>query len=78
MSSNASLAAALFFIENSIAAFKLNASIKAVSLRVYVLPTLFTSTPSELEPTPSSGCSLTPFSIISAIFLREGANYFNL
>lgn len=78
MSSKASLAAALFFIENSIAAFKLNASIKAVSFKVYVLPTLFTSTPSELEPTPSSGCSLTPFSIISAICFKDGANYFNL
>lgn len=37
------------------AAFKLNASIRAVSLSVRVLPTLRTSTPSALLPMPSSG-----------------------
>lgn len=78
MSKSASLDAALFFMENSIAAFKLKASIRAVSFKVYVFPTLLTSTPSELDPTPNSGCSLTPFSIISAICLRDGANYFIL
>jgi len=52
----------------------LKASIKAVSLKAYVFPTLLTSIPSALLPTPNSGCSLTPFSIISAIFLRLGAN----
>ncbi len=58
----------------SIAAFKLKASISAVSLRAYELPTVFTSIPSALDPTPNSGCSLTPFSIISAICLRDGAS----
>lgn len=65
-------------MEYSIAALRLNASIRAVSFRAYVLPTLLTSIPSALEPTPSSGCSLTPLSIISAICFRDGANYFNL
>ena len=74
----ASLAALGFFIEYSMAALRLNASIRAVSFKVYVLPTLFTSTPSEFEPTPSSGCSLTPFSIMSAMCLSEGASYFSL
>ncbi len=78
ISNKASLAADEFFIENSIAAFRLNASINAVSLKTYVLPTDFTSTPSEFEPTPNSGCSLTPFSIMSAICFKLGANYFSL
>jgi len=56
------------------AAFKLKASIKAVSLKAYVFPTLLTSMPSAFEPTPNSGCSLTPFSIISAMCFRLGAN----
>jgi hypothetical protein len=78
MSRSASLAAVVFFIENSMAAFRLKASINAVSLSVYVFPTDFTSTPSEFDPTPSSGCSLTPFSIMSAICFKLGANYFVL
>lgn len=65
-------------MQNSIAAFRLKASIKAVSLSTWVLPTDLTSTPSAFDPTPSSGCSLTPFSIISAICLSDGASYFNL
>ena len=56
------------------AALRLKASINAVSLNAYEFPTVFTSIPSALLPTPSSGCSLTPFSIISAIFLRLGAS----
>ena len=40
ISRSASLAAAVFFIENSIAAFRLKASINAVSLRVWVFPTV--------------------------------------
>lgn len=78
ISIRASLAALIFFMLYSIAAFKLKASIRAVSFNVYVLPTVFTSTPSELLPTPSSGCSLTPFSIMSAMCFREGASCFIL
>lgn len=74
MSISASLAAEKFLIEYSIAAFKLKASTKAVSLKAYEFPTVFTSIPSALLPTPSSGCSLTPFSIISAICFKLGAN----
>lgn len=65
-------------MEYSIAAFKLKASIKALSFNACVFPTDLTSIPSALLPTPNSGCSLTPFSIISAMCLREGANYFYL
>lgn len=45
ISIRASLAAGIFLIEYSIAAFKLNASIRAVSLRAWVFPTLLTSIP---------------------------------
>ena len=51
----------------SMAALRLNASIRAVSWRVKVLPTLRTSIPSVVIPTPSSGWSLMPFSMISAV-----------
>lgn len=51
----------------SIAALRLKASVKAVSWRVSVFPTLRTSIPSVAIPTPSSGCSLIPCSMISAI-----------
>ena len=78
MSIKASLAAEKFLIVYSIAPFKLKDSIKAVSFSAWVFPTDFTSIPSALLPTPSSGCSLTPLSMISAMNLREGANYFNL
>lgn len=78
ISYKASCDADSFFIANSIAAFKLNASINAVSLRTYVFPTDLTSTPSELDPTPSSGCSLTPFSIMSARCFKLGASYLSL
>jgi len=46
MSKMASLAAGMFFIWNSIAAFKLNASISADSLRICEFPTEFTVFPS--------------------------------
>lgn len=60
------------------AAFKLNASIKALSFKAYEFPTDLTSIPSALLPTPNSGCSLTPFSMISAMCFKEDANYFYL
>ena len=50
-----SFAASKFFIWNSIAAFRLNASTSAVSSSTMLLPTLRTSTPSVCEPTDSSG-----------------------
>lgn len=45
----ASLAAGIFLIEYSIADFKLNASIRAVSFKAYVFPTLLTSIPLNLK-----------------------------
>lgn len=48
------------------AAFRLNASVRAVSCKVNVFPTLRTSIPSVVIPTLNSGCSLIPCSIISA------------
>lgn len=51
----------------SIAALRLKASVKAVSWRISVFPTLRTSIPSVAIPTPNSGCSLIPCSMISAI-----------
>lgn len=56
--------------------FKLNASIKAVSLRVRVFPTLLISNPaSGLLPIASSGCSFIPLSMISMIYFREREYY---
>lgn len=51
----------------SIAALRLKASVKAVSCKVSVFPTLRTSIPSVVIPTPNSGCSLIPCSMMSAI-----------
>ena len=72
ISLSASCAASKFFIWNSMAALRLNASISAVSLSTSELPTLRTSMPSVCEPTLSSGCSRTPRSMISAISFNAG------
>ena len=60
------------------AAFKLKASIKAVSCNVKVLPTLRTSIPSVCIPTLNSGCSRIPRSIISAMCFKAGAKSLSL
>lgn len=44
----------------------MNASVRAVSCRVSVFPTLRTSIPSVVIPTLNSGCSLIPCSIMLA------------
>lgn len=49
-----------FFSWYSMAAFRLKASIKAVSCSTSVFPTLFTSIPSVVMPTPSSVHKKTP------------------
>ena len=67
-----SCAASKFFIWYSIAALRLKASMRAVSLSTSELPTERTSMPSVCEPTDSSGCSRTPRSMISAISFRAG------
>ena len=72
MSVRASFAALWFFIMNSMAALRLKASTSAVSFSVCELPTLRTSSPSVLLPIDSSGCSLMPFSMISAMCFSEG------
>lgn len=55
-----------FFSWYSMAALRLKASMRAVSCRVRVLPTLRTSIPSVVMPTLSSGCSRIPRSMMSA------------
>jgi len=66
------LAGSLLFISNSIAALRLNASIRQVSLSTALLPTERTSTPSVLVPTDSSGWFRMPLSMISAIVRSAG------
>lgn len=78
ISYKASRAEAKFLMVYSIAAFKLNASINADYFNACEFPTDFTSIPGVFDPTPNCGCSLTPFSIISAICFREGASCFIL
>jgi len=68
----------MFFICYSIAALRLNASISAVSFSTCELPTELAVLPSSYDPTPSSGCSLTPFSMILPISLNDSAYLFNL
>eukprot|EP00659_Diplonema_papillatum_P001398 gene1397-biopygen1389 len=72
MSVSASFAALWFFIMNSIAAFRLKASTNAVSFSVCEFPTERTSRPSVFDPMLSSGCSLIPRSMISAMCFNEG------
>lgn len=61
----------------SMAAFKLKASMSAVSCRVRVFPTLRTSIPSVVMPTLSSGCSLMPRSMISAVLWKQVYSHHN-
>ena len=61
ISKRASRAEEKFLIVYSIAAFKLNASIRADYFKAWEFPTDFTYIPGALEPTPSYGCFLTPY-----------------
>jgi hypothetical protein len=56
------------------AAFKLKASVRAVSCRVRVLPTERTSIPSVCMPMLNSGWSLIPRSIMSALIQTMNGN----
>mmetsp|Transcript_6321 Transcript_6321/g.25596 ORF Transcript_6321/g.25596 Transcript_6321/m.25596 type:complete len:232 (+) Transcript_6321:2259-2954(+) len=72
MSVSASRASSKFFIANSTAAFRLNASTRNVERSAGVFPTDGASSPSVTAPTSSSGCSRTPRSIISARCFKHG------